>query len=125
MRLLGTAEPPAITRRRLERSVGCESTWRRTSFQIVGTPAAKLARSCSMKRERGSACRKRPGISRSAPSIQAAYGDPQALTWDMGTTMSRRGLALTLKARHYIIEGSNTDRWLLATPLGSPVVTVV
>ena len=112
MRLLGTAEPPAMTRRRLERSVGCESTWRRTSFQIVGTPAAKLARSCSMKRERGSACRKRPGISRSAPSIQAEYGNPQALTWNMGTTMSMRSLSVRLKAPHSIIECRNTDRWL-------------
>jgi hypothetical protein len=86
----GTAAPPQSTARRLERSGFCSSAWRRTSIQIVGTAPLTVTRSDSINFTSGSAWRKRPGMIRSAPAIAHAYGRPQALTWNIGTTGSTR-----------------------------------
>ena len=63
---------------------------RRTSYHTVGTAVGQGARSAAMNRASGSACVNRFGSSRSAPTSQAAYGIPQALPWNIGTTGSRR-----------------------------------
>ena len=69
-----------------------------TSYHTVGTAAAKVARSAAMNRASGSACANRFGNRRSAPTSQAAYGIPQALPWNMGTTGSRRSCWLRPRA---------------------------
>ena len=86
----GTAAPPQIIRRMLERSGFVSSATRRTSSQIVGTPPASVTFSDSISFASGSPWRKRPGITRSAPTRHAAYGNPHALTWNIGTTGSTR-----------------------------------
>ena len=62
-----------------------------------------------------------------APDISAAYGAPQALTWNIGTTGIMRSAA-----RMHIASGaltakacSSVERWLYSTPLGRPVVPEV
>ena len=57
---------------------------------MVGTAAATVTRSCSISRASGSGCRKRPGITRSAPTKVDACGSPQAFAWNIGTTGSTR-----------------------------------
>jgi hypothetical protein len=66
----GTADPPHATRRSDVRSVGCSSTHESRSFQIVGTAPATVGRSSEIMRASGSACRKRPGRTKSAPASQ-------------------------------------------------------
>ena len=75
---------------------------------------ARVARSSAMNRASGSACVNRFGSSRSAPTSQAAYGIPQALPWNMGTTGSRRSYWLSPSAspEHTPSECRNVDRWL-------------
>ncbi|SKS03811.1 Uncharacterised protein [Mycobacteroides abscessus subsp. abscessus] len=69
----GTADPPHATSRNEEMSrSGCESRYRSTSFQIVGTAPAKVGLVSSMIDTNGSAWRYRSGSTRSAPDINAA-----------------------------------------------------
>ena len=68
----GTAAPPHATIRMLDRSGLCSSDQRSTSSQIVGTAPATVTRSDSISRASGSACRKRFGMIRLAPAMQAA-----------------------------------------------------
>ena len=67
----GTAEPPQITIRRLDRSGLCSSAQRSRSSQIVGTAPASVTRSPSISFAIGSACRKRLGMTRLAPAMHA------------------------------------------------------
>ncbi len=89
----GQAEPPITTIRSEEvsygvsRSVGVSSSSSRP-FQMVGTAALTVGRTWSIIAASGRAWRKRSGISRLAPDMKAAYGTPQAQTWNIGTTGS-------------------------------------
>ena len=97
------------------------------SNHTVGTAAASVARSAAMNRASGAACANRFGSSRSAPTSQAAYGMPQALPWNMGTTGSTRSFWLIARASPELTPSvcRNADRWLYTTPFGSPVVPLV
>jgi len=57
---------------------------------MVGTAPPPVTFSDSIILASGSACRNRSGMIRDAPTISAAYGRPQALAWNMGTTASSR-----------------------------------
>ena len=94
-------------------------------MRIVGTPPVNVGRSCRMKSQSPCGCRNRPGSSRSLPTIQPAYGVPHALTWNIGTMISRRPLSSRRNVAHTANECRYTERWLYTTPLGSPVVPVV
>lgn len=55
-------------------------------LQIVGTAALTVGRTAAIISAIGRGWRKRSGISRLAPDMNAACGMPQALTWNIGTT---------------------------------------
>ncbi len=89
----GQAEPPTIIRRSAGSRAPVFSRCASSPSQTVGTPAVKLTRSSAMKAARLGPSRCRPGITSAAPLIGAAYGRPQALTWNIGTTGSTRSTA--------------------------------
>ena len=53
---------------------------------MVGTPAAMVTFSSSMRAASEGAERSGPGITRLAPAATAAWASPQALAWNIGTT---------------------------------------
>ncbi|GAA3227465.1 hypothetical protein GCM10020256_38850 [Streptomyces thermocoprophilus] len=53
---------------------------------MVGTAAACVGRTVSIISARGAGWRKRSGMSRFTPVMKVAWGRPQALTWNCGTT---------------------------------------
>ena len=55
---------------------------------MVGTAPARVGRSAAIIAASGAACRNRSGISSEAPDMKAAYGRPQAIAWNIGTTAS-------------------------------------
>ena len=57
----------------------------RTSFQIVGTAAATVGRCVSIRSISDFESRNRSVITISAPAINAPYGMPHALAWNIGT----------------------------------------
>ena len=71
-----------------------------------------MGRSCAMKSSRRSGWTNRSGNSRSVPVIQAAYGVPQALTWNMGTVTKSRSDSRSSKFTQIECEWSQMDRWL-------------
>ena len=80
----GTAAPPAFSSRRLLRSGGGSSS--SIPFQIVGTPAVHVTRSCAMRFASPPGERSGPGSTCRAPTIVATYGIPHAIAWNIGTT---------------------------------------
>jgi hypothetical protein len=56
-----------------------------TPSQIVGTPAVKVTPSSSSKRQIEGPSIELPGKTCLTPSIQAVYGRPHALAWNIGT----------------------------------------
>ena len=93
----------------------------------VGTPAAKLTFSDSINSKIDLPSMAGPGKTSLAPVIAAAYGRPQALTWNIGTTGSTESRALMLSASG--MQPANAcrmvERWLYNTALGLPVVPLV
>jgi hypothetical protein len=81
---------------------------------MVGTAPARVGRSSAIIRARGSACRKRPGRTKSVPAIQPAYGSPQALAWNIGTTGSTLSCSVSPSTLPLVFatECSHVDRWL-------------
>ncbi len=55
---------------------------------MVGTAAAWVGFSLSIISASGAGWRKRSGISMLTPVMKVAWGRPQALTWNCGTTTS-------------------------------------
>ena len=53
---------------------------------MVGTPAAMVTRSLSMRSASGFGAMPGPGITRLAPVATATWARPHALAWNMGTT---------------------------------------
>jgi hypothetical protein len=58
---------------------------------MVGTAPARVGFSVAIMAASGAAWRNRSGMMIDAPPIIAAYGSPQAIAWNMGTTASTRG----------------------------------
>ena len=123
----GTAEPPHVTLRSVEKSTSFSSAWRSTSMNTVGTPPAMVTFSCSISPHSGSACRKRPGMIRSAPTRPAWCARPHALAWNMGTIGRIRSaeLAPIDSAMPAPMACSTVERCEYRTPFGLPVVPLV
>ena len=94
---------------------------------MVGTPAATVTRSSSIRRASGSAWRKRLGMTMSAPTNSEACGSPHALAWNIGTTgITRSALQMPIESvRHWPSACSTLERCAYRTPLGLPVVPLV
>src|SRR5215468_494541 len=86
----GQADPPTTASSSDEMSVGCWLMYARRSVQIVGTAPASVGRSASIIAASGAACRNRSGMTSVAPDINAAYGSPHAIAWNIGTITSSR-----------------------------------
>ena len=91
--IAGQAEPPQISRRRVSSRPPVARRCCSRPSHTVGTPAETVTLSALL-----SACRLgpsswRPGMTSAAPTIGAAYGVPQALTWNIGTTGITRSMA--------------------------------
>ena len=71
-------------------SRGVSSSSASSPVQIVGTPPARVGRAVSIRSASGSGVRNRSGMTSEAPVISAAYGMPQAFTWNIGTIRSTR-----------------------------------
>ena len=84
----GAADPPTIICRSAFRSqrFGSLSSASRIASQTVGTPPAQVTFSSAIKLSTLTASRCGPGKTSFAPTIAAAKGIPQALTWNIGTT---------------------------------------
>src|SRR5215204_7523257 len=93
----GQAEPPTTTSFIEDVVVLLASRYASKSVQIVGTAAANVGRSASIIAASGAACRNRSGISSEAPDMNAAYGMPQAIAWNIGTTTSALVASLSAK----------------------------
>ena len=70
--VVGTADPPQITSRRLERSHDSWSTWRSRSIQMVGTAAETVTRSSAIRAASAGGVRSEPGMTMSVPARQQA-----------------------------------------------------
>ncbi len=70
MRTRGTADPPAVTARSEDRSMGWRSPWFQMSFQIVGTAMVTVGRSVAIRAVSGAACRYIVGNTKSAPHMK-------------------------------------------------------
>ena len=94
------------------------------SAQIVGTAPENVTRSSLTMRVSGSACRNRPGITSDAPHMNAAYGMPHALAWNIGTIVRMRSRSDRLSAAGVVAasECRYAERCEYATPFGLPVV---
>src|SRR6266403_5445440 len=94
------------------------------SDQIVGTAPENVTCSSFTMRMSGSACRNLPGITSDAPLMNAAYGMPQALAWNIGMITSARSRSERFSAAgvHTASECRYEDRCEYATPFGFPVV---
>src|SRR3954464_15169953 len=94
------------------------------SAQIVGTAPENVTCSCFTICVSGSACRKRPGITTDAPHMNAAYGMPHALAWNIGTIVRMRSRSDRLSPAGVMAarECRYAERCEYATPLGLPVV---
>ena len=80
----------------------------------MGTAPASVGRSSSISAASGSGCRNRSGMIEVAPAITAAYGSPQALAWNIGTTGSTRSRSDSAKTLpvQTAIECRYAERWL-------------
>ena len=83
-----SGEPPETATRRKVRSTpfawACSPSW----LQIVGTAASMVGRVCSIMAARCGAWRNLPVITKRDPATHAAWIQPQALAWNIGTTGS-------------------------------------
>jgi hypothetical protein len=98
-----------------------------TCIQIVGTPAATVTRSSTIKSAIAGPERSGPGITSDAPHATAAWASPHALAWNMGTTGritsdSRAPSESTVIAPMVC---KKVLRWEYTTPFGFPVVPLV
>ena len=121
----GTADPPAMTRSSELRSRPARSG--STPIQIVGTPAASVTFSCSIRSASAGGERSGPGITNDDPAKMPAWHSPQALAWNIGTTGRITSASQTPTPSAIIApnECSTVERWLYTTPFGLPVVPLV
>src|SRR3954454_23082409 len=94
------------------------------SDQMVGTAPENVTCSSFTMRVSGSAWRNLLGITSDAPHMNAAYGMPQALAWNIGTITRTRSRSERSSAAgvHTASECRYDDRCEYATPFGFPVV---
>ncbi len=59
---------------------------------MVGTAPARVGRSAAIIAAIGAACRNRSGMISDAPDMNAAYGRPHAIAWNIGTMASSRSV---------------------------------
>src|SRR6478609_7048714 len=110
----GQADPPMMVRRMVLNSRLFDSTWASRPCHTVGTPADTVTPSASNRSCRLLPSRNGPGRTSLAPTMQAAYGRPQALTWNIGTTgrMVSRAEQLSESGRALAYVCSSVERWL-------------
>ena len=120
----GAAEPPTTMRQPGVSVRGARSSCSRIAVQIVGTPAATVTCSPSIRSSRLLASRAGPGITSLAPAVTAPNGMPHALAWNIGTTGSTvsRCPRPSPSVISVASECSTVDRCEYTTPLGCPVV---
>ena len=108
---LETAEPPQMTDRNDEVSRPTSSG--STPIQMVGTPAAMVTDSLSMRPASAPGDRSAPGMTRVAPVATPAWASPQALAWNIGTTgrITSRSQAPRVSAIIVPKVWSTIDRW--------------
>ena len=94
----GQAEPPITVRLSVEKRKPPCCIWPSIICHTVGTPAAKVTFSDSIKSKIDFPSMAGPGKTILAPVMAAEYGRPQALTWNIGTTGSTLSRALMFKA---------------------------
>ena len=82
----GQAEPPIPTLRNGPKLCCSCRVQSRSPIQTVGTPAVMVTPSRVIRPCRLTGSSLGPGRTSLAPTITAAYGSPQALTWNIGTT---------------------------------------
>src|SRR5437868_288948 len=123
----GQAEPPMIVRFMVLnfRSLFCTCVSR--PCQTVGTPAETVTPSASNSSYRLLPSRPGPGNTSLAPTMQAEYGKPQALTWNIGTTGSTASRELRFSESGKLEPRlcNTVERCEYRTPLGLPVVPLV
>ena len=120
----GHAAPPIVVDFSVENlSLFC-CMWLIRFIHTVGTAEVLSTFSASISSKRLAPSRPAPGNTSLAPVSGAAYGIPQALTWNIGTIAST-----ALDADRSLVSGSEiakacrmVDRWLKSTPFGLPVV---
>ena len=122
---LGTAEPPHGIARNAEVSLPFNSG--NTAIQIVGTPAATVTFSSTIKLAIALPERSGPGITKLAPDATAACARPHALAWNIGTTGKMMSLSRAPSESAVIAPNvcKYVERWLYTTPFGLPVVPLV
>jgi hypothetical protein len=76
------------------------------SRQTAGTAPVTVGRSISIMCTSGAAWRNRSGMIIEAPTRNAAYGSPQLITWNIGTTARRlsRSVKPNASAMHTCME---------------------
>ena len=84
-----------------------------TAIQIVGTPAASVTCSSTIRSASAVADQVRPGTPGSAPEATAAWARPQALAWNIGTTGMIVSRSLRPEGRPSCAHGvQDVERWL-------------
>ncbi len=98
-----------------------------TPIQIVGTPAATVTRSLTIRSATALPERSGPGMTSVAPEATAAWARPQALAWNIGTTgrITSDSRAPSESAVIAPMVWRNVDRCEYTTPFGLPVVPLV
>src|SRR5262249_16244161 len=98
--------------------------WARTACHTVGTPIDSVTPSSASIGTSSGGWTCIPAKTSLAPAIAAAYGTPQALTWNMGTTGQMRSVARAPMSDADVndIACSTVDRLWNSAPLGLPVV---
>src|SRR3989344_840066 len=123
----GQAAPPITVLLKVLNFRPLALTWLSRPSQMVGTPADIVTFSSSKRLYSDAPSRWWPGITSLQPTIAAAYGRPQALTWNMGTTGSTVSVALRhiASGRAAANACSTVERCEYTAPLGLPVVPEV
>ena len=94
----GQAAPPMTVRRIVENFSSCAWTCASSPCHTVGTPADSVTPSDSISSCSDLPSSPGPGNTSLAPTMQATYGRPQALTWNIGTTGRMASCALQFSA---------------------------
>ena len=123
----GQAEPPITTFSRVENRSPCCFMWLMRPSHTVGTPEERFTFSVSNSSYRLAPSRPGPGNTSLAPTSGAAYGMPQALTWNIGTIgrIALREDRSVASGSEIAYACSTVERWLKSTPFGLPVVPEV
>ncbi len=94
--------------------VGSWSSRARMPSQMVGTPAATVTRSATMRSRMDRGSRWGPGKTIFEPAKSELKGRPQAAAWNIGTTgrMASDSATPMVSFMHSTSECSTQERWL-------------